>query len=229
MFSKKTMFFYLSQSKLSVLISVFLSLIYLSFLGMFLLKNNSFYIELLKYSTITTLLLIIITYTLYKINYKKLNQLIITNEYLEYKNQITSEFSKYIDKNLFFKLNNLESLLNKRFGITSLFNIRVQTLLNESLKIYINNLKLIKDIDSLNNPLINKEIEIKNLMDNNEKIIFNIDLFIKEIVIETKEDLEVESLFKNFEKNIALFNTLKDLKNPKEKDYLWLDIQAIYL
>ena len=162
MFSKKTMFFYLSQSKLSVLISVFLSLIYLSFLGMFLLKNNSFYIELLKYSTITTLLLIIITYTLYKINYKKLNQLIITNEYLEYKNQITSEFSKYIDKNLFFKLNNLESLLNKRFGITSLFNIRVQTLLNESLKIYINNLKLIKDIDSLNNPLINKEIEIKN-------------------------------------------------------------------
>ena len=66
-------------------------------------------------------------------------------------------------------------------------------------------------------------------MDNNEKIIFNIDLFIKEIVIETKEDLEVESLFKNFEKNIALFNTLKDLKNPKEKDYLWLDIQAIYL
>lgn len=229
MFSKKTMFFYLSQSKLSVLISVFLSLIYLSFLGMFLLKNNSFYIELLKYSTITTLLLIIITYILYKINYEKLNKLIITNEYLEYKNQITSEFSKYIDKNLFFKLNNLESLLNKRFGITSLFNIRVQTLLNESLKMYINNLKLIKDIDSLNNPLINKEIEIKNLMDNNEKIIFNIDLFIKEIVIETKEDLEVESLFKNFEKNIALFNTLKDLKNPKEKDYLWLDIQAIYL
>ncbi len=220
MFSKKTMFFYLSQSKLSVLISVFLSLIYLSFLGMFLLKNNSFYFELLKYSTITTLLLIIITYILYKINYEKLNQLIITNEYLEYKNQITSEFSKYIDKNLFFKLNNLESLLNKRFGITSLFNIRVQTLLNESLKMYINNLKLIKDIDSLNNPLINKEIEIKNLMDNNEKIIFNIDLFIKEIVIETKEDLEVESLFKNFEKNIALFNTLKDLKNPKEKDYL---------
>lgn len=220
MFSKKTLFFYLSQSKLSVLISIFLSLIYLSFLGMFLLKNNSFYIELLKYSTITTLLLIIITYTLYKINYEKLNQLIIANEYLEYKNQITSEFSKYIDKNLFFKLNNLESLLNKRFGITSLFNIRVQTLLNESLKIYINNLKLIKDIDSLNNPLINKEIEIKNLMDNNEKIIFNIDLFIKEIVIETKEDLEVESLFKNFEKNIALFNTLKDLKNPKEKDYL---------
>lgn len=220
MFSKKTMFFYLSQSKLSVLISVFLSLIYLSFLGMFLLKNNSFYIELLKYSTITTLLLIIITYILYKINYEKLNKLIITNEYLEYKNQITSEFSKYIDKNLFFKLNNLESLLNKRFGITSLFNIRVQTLLNESLKMYINNLKLIKDIDSLNNPLINKEIEIKNLMDNNEKIIFNIDLFIKEIVIETKEDLEVESLFKNFEKNIALFNTLKDLKNPKEKDYL---------
>lgn len=220
MFSKKTLFFYLSQSKLSVLISVFLSLIYLSFLGMFLLKNNSFYIELLKYSTITTLLLIIITYTLYKINYEKLNQLIITNEYLEYKNQITSEFSKYIDKNLFLKLNNLESLLNKRFGITSLFNIRVQTLLNESLKMYINNLKLIKDIDSLNNPLINKEIEIKNLMDNNEKIIFNIDLFIKEIVIETKEDLEVESLFKNFEKNIALFNTLKDLKNPKEKDYL---------
>lgn len=200
MFSKKTMFFYLSQSKLSVLISVFLSLIYLSFLGMFLLKNNSFYIELLKYSTITTLLLIIITYILYKINYEKLNKLIITNEYLEYKNQITSEFSKYIDKNLFFKLNNLESLLNKRFGITSLFNIRVQTLLNESLKMYINNLKLIKDIDSLNNPLINKEIEIKNLMDNNEKIIFNIDLFIKEIVIETKEDLEVESLFKNFEK-----------------------------
>lgn len=229
MFSKKTLFFYLSQSKLSVLISVFLSLIYLSFLGMFLLKNNSFYIELLKYSTITALLLIIITYILYKINYEKLNQLIITNEYLEYKNQITSEFSKYIDKNLFLKLNNLESLLNKRFGITSLFNIRVQTLLNESLKMYINNLKLIKDIDSLNNPLINKEIEIKNLMDNNEKIIFNIDLFIKEIVIETKEDLEVESLFKNFEKNIALFNTLKDLKNPKEKDYLWLDIQAIYL
>lgn len=220
MFSKKTLFFYLSQSKLSVLISVFLSLIYLSFLGMFLLKNNSFYIELLKYSTITTLLLIIITYILFKINYEKLNQLIITNEYLEYKNQITSEFSKYIDKNLFLKLNNLESLLNKRFGITSLFNIRVQTLLNESLKMYINNLKLIKDIDSLNNPLINKEIEIKNLMDNNEKIIFNIDLFIKEIVIETKEDLEVESLFKNFEKNIALFNTLKDLKNPKEKDYL---------
>lgn len=220
MFSKKTLFFYLSQSKLSVLISVFLSLIYLSFLGMFLLKNNSFYIELLKYSTITALLLIIITYILYKINYEKLNKLIITNEYLEYKNQITSEFSKYIDKNLFFKLNNLESLLNKRFGITSLFNIRVQTLLNESLKMYINNLKLIKDIDLLNNPLINKEIEIKNLMDNNEKIIFNIDLFIKEIVIETKEDLEVESLFKNFEKNIALFNTLKDLKNPKEKDYL---------
>lgn len=220
MFSKKTLFFYLSQSKLSVLISVFLSLIYLSFLGMFLLKNNSFYIELLKYSTITALLLIIITYILYKINYEKLNQLIITNEYLEYKNQITSEFSKYIDKNLFLKLNNLESLLNKRFGITSLFNIRVQTLLNESLKMYINNLKLIKDIDLLNNPLINKEIEIKNLMDNNEKIIFNIDLFIKEIVIETKEDLEVESLFKNFEKNIALFNTLKDLKNPKEKDYL---------
>lgn len=83
---------------------------------MFLLKNNSFYIELLKYSTITALLLIIITFILYKINYEKLNQLIITNEYLEYKNQITSEFSKYIDKNLFLKLNNLESLLNKRFA-----------------------------------------------------------------------------------------------------------------
>lgn len=203
---------YLSKSVITVIIGILTSILYLSVISYLFLSNKNIYLLMFEITLGCIALSFILIVNGYKKNYNSILQNLIQEKYINFENEIKTKYINFIDSDFFNKLNNLETLLDNRFSKTGIFNARVKQLLNETLDIYINNLALITEIDSLQNPLINKEIEINELKENNKQLLMKIDIFIKEIVIESKENLEIESLVNEFERNMQMFYTLKAIK-----------------
>ncbi len=164
---------------------------------------------------VTTIWLIVSLF----IFFKNRNNLAIEREkekFYDFAKRIKNEFGLDENSNIFEKIELIKSFINSNFSKRGLFANRVFELANNSLKLYMENLKIIKelkDVEKLtkDDPKEKQfyQKEIKKNLEQNEIIVKKLDEFIKEIMSDKNNDKEINKVSKEFEQSLEIFNTIK--------------------
>ena len=151
--------------------------------------------------------------------FKNKNNLAIEREkekFYDFAKRIKNEFGLDENSNIFEKIELIKSFINSNFSKRGLFANRVFELANNSLKLYMENLKIIKelkDVEKLtkDDPKEKQfyQEEIKKNLEQNEIIVKKLDEFIKEIMSDKNNDKEINKVSKEFEQSLEIFNTIK--------------------
>lgn len=208
----KQILYFLNKTNHPVYIAVSASLIYL-FVSLYILTEVTFplYLSLISF-------LFLVGYIFYiKIQYKKELPEILkeldNQELKEFMESIYIKF-KHINKeyiNSFFsKISESKNVIHLRFSDSSLFKSRVDTLIFSSISSFTDNLEALNNIISIQDKsTVDYSSEIKEIENWNEDIIKNLDILIKELLLEKISKEKKDELNSDFSRTFNLFNKIK--------------------
>ncbi len=139
---------------------------------------------------------------------KKINDL-----YIQYFSK--TEFNSIFDKKI-FTIIDLVNDLNKN-NLHGVIKLRVQKLINNSLKIYLVNIESAsKMIQAHNNADIDFKNEIQNLLEQNNTIMIKLKEFITKLIMLNDSTEEFKKLLNTFEYNLVSLDIIKNVRKDLE-------------
>lgn len=217
--------YFLQGSYFTISFGILLGIQYITVVGFFMYDSAFFKYGML---TLVGVNIIIVLSILFSYQGKKQGILTVieTKEFNKKQNQLRIKYKDILKKDIFSRINIFKNLIEKRFDSSSVFRYRLLSLLNKSLEAYINNLELISDINMINTEIKDKQSVLKKwtkkqttytqdleeIEFENEKIIDNLDKFIKEIVMESRNESEINNLYKSFERNFETYQEVKKVR-----------------
>lgn len=139
---------------------------------------------------------------------KKINDL-----YIQYFSK--TEFNSIFDKKI-FTIIDLVNDLNKN-NLHGVIKLRVQKLINNSLKIYLVNIESAsKMIQAHNNADIDFKNEIQNLLEQNNIIMIKLKEFITKLIMLNDSTEEFKKLLNTFEYNLVSLDIIKNVRKDLE-------------
>jgi hypothetical protein len=203
------MFIYFLNTRIyPILFAVNLSLIYLSVLIYFIF-NKSFSLYMCYFFIFFLFILPVLMFIDFKKSLATLRKEIEYLDFQAFKENILRTYKQGDVLSLFQKIEYAKSIVDTRFA-SSIFKDRLSSLISDSSSSFIENLKVISEMESVKNKSeYSYEKDIKEMKDSNKKILSNLDLLIKEILIERKENNETSELNEIFSRNLDLFEKMK--------------------
>ena len=130
------------------------------------------------------------------------------------RHQITQEYQLDIDDNIFAKVDLVMSLIKERFSTKGLLSMRTMKLVDSSLALYIENLKIKKELlkaDAISSASEQKEFYREQIAKNNEQnrqIEQDLENLIQELMKKNSNDREVEHLLSELENATKLLSKI---------------------
>ena len=206
-FRRKKLFFYSGLLLLALDYSYILALY---FLDLSPFEKKMFYLFIAF-----SMLWIVLCYKSFSKNREKYLQDREKEKYDLLREQITSRYKLDIKDNIFSKIDLIISILRDKFSSKGLFSIRVLKVVNSSLSMYIENLKI---KDELNKALLlssspdKREFYQSEITKNNQQnsnIEEKLDNFIKELVSKNSNDKKIDNLLDELEDSIQIVKKIK--------------------
>jgi signal transduction histidine kinase len=207
-FRQKKLFFY---SGLLALASIYSYL-----LALYFLEWSNFQIDLFN----TLLAFSLVWLILFLISFSKNKQRYALEREKEkfdlLRHQITNEHQLDVKNNIFEKIKLISSFMKENFSTKSLLTIRVMKIANSSLTLYIDNLKIKKQLtnaytatsSSDDKKVFYQEEIIKN-SEQNKIIEEKLNDFIKELMSKHNNDSKVDNIMNEFEHSMQLLTKIQ--------------------
>lgn len=132
-----------------------------------------------------------------------------------FEKKINNEFDLNSQNNIFKKINFIKEFVKNNYNEKGLLSIKILMLINETLYLYIENLRIIVNLKS-SLILVNDENKIRNIEDEilknteqNENLLNYLDEYIHELTNKNTNDKKINSLKSELEHTL---NILKDIK-----------------
>lgn len=135
-------------------------------------------------------------------------------QYALLRHQITQEYKLDIEDNIFSKVDLILSLIKEQFSRKELISIRTLKLINQSLGLYIENLKFKKQLfkaDFMSKSIDKKEFyqnEIEKNRKQNSDIEESLENFIQELLSKNNNDTSIEYILNEFDDSIKLLSKI---------------------
>lgn len=206
-FRQKTLLFY------SGLLS--LSFVYSYFLALYFLELSSFQTDiynLLLFFSFVWVVLFSISFSKNKQKYAYERE---TEKYKLLRHQITQEYKLDIKDNIFSKMDLITSFMKEHFSTKGLLSIRILKLTNNSLALYIENLKIQNQLQkayAVSSAIDKKEFYKDELLKNekqNSAIEEYLDNFIQELMSKNNNDSKIDSILDEFEHSTKILIKIK--------------------
>lgn len=180
----------------------------------FLILEKSFMLYIFFAFITATVIYLFIFYVLFKKRENDLDALIEQEENKKFRNSL---FLKYQDMpeiiislELFFKrYDRALQLINERFDGNSFFRGRLDSLLHDFFDVYINNLNVYFELKKEPDSETVFKTELKDIVLENDLLLKNLDVFVKEILIEKRNIKNMNDINESFLKSIELFEKIK--------------------
>lgn len=212
------LFIFFLRKKPMFMLAFFLSFafIYSYFLARFFLEWTQFQNDLF-----TTILFIgLVLLLMFSINYFRLKPIMHFEREEEKlnlnKQQIIQEFDLDRESNIFHKINFIQSFLQRNFAQKGLLSVKVLILVNNTLKLYIENLEIKHQLETLqrisktssdHNEELQAEIEKNETQ--NRTLLEYLDRYSRELMSKTKNDHKVETMQQELENSMQMLKYIK--------------------
>ena len=206
-FRQKIWFFYSGLLALASLYSYLLALYFLDW--------SDFQVDMFSILLVFSLVWIVLFVVSFKRNRQKYTLEREKEKYNLLRHQVTQEYQLNMHDNIFARVDLIASFMKDNFSAEGLLSIRVQKLSNSSLTLYIENLRLKKQLEyaySLSSSAEQKEFYQKEMLKNAEQngaIEENLDTFIKELIGKNNNDGKISGMLSEFEHSLKLLSKIK--------------------
>lgn len=169
---------------------------------------------------VTMLFIGLILLLIFAVNYFRLKPIMHFEREEEkmdlYKQQIIHEFNLDRESNIFHKINFIQSFLQKNFAQKGLLSVKVLMLVNNTLKLYIENLEIKHQLETLKrisnqSPDEDQDLQVKIEKNEtqNRTLLEYLDRYSRELMSKTKNDHKVETMQQELEHAMQMLKYIK--------------------
>jgi len=208
--------YFFRQQKLFLFFGLlFFASIYSYILSIYFLELSTFTINIFNLLLVFALLWLILFYISFS---KNKNQYANDREKEKYnllRHKTTMEYQLDIKDNIFSKVDLITSYMKDKFSNKSLLTIRVLKVINTSLSLYIQNLKIKNELNkalSLTSDTSKKEFyksEIQKNTMQNSTIEKNLDNLIQELMSKNNNDTKINKIISEYEHSTEILSKIK--------------------
>jgi len=206
-FRKQTLFFYSGM--------FFLTTIYSYFLSFYFIDLSDFSKNIFMLLFIFALIWII-SFTIHFSKHKQSYRYEYEEEkYNLMRHKVTQKYNLSIKDNIFSKVDLIVSFMEEKFSAKSLLSIKILKLTNNSLSLYIENLKIKNQLNlALSNSSTDEKKEfytkeIEKNKEQNKTIELNLDNLIKELMKKNNNDDKISTILNEFEHSTKILTKIK--------------------
>ena len=208
--------YFLRQKKLYLYICIFsITSLYSYFLSLYFLDLSTLAINTFNLVTAFSLLGFILCYVAFSKNKEQYAYDREKEKYKLLRHQTILKYNLDMKDNIFSKIDLVVASLHEKFSSKGLLSIRILKIANNSLALYIENLKIKEKLNkalALSSDLNKKEFyqkEIEKNMQQNGVIEESLDNLIKELMSKNNNDKKVESILNEFEHSAQILSQIK--------------------
>lgn len=211
------LYFFRQQKLLFSLGLLSITTIYSYLLSLYFLELSPFAFNLFNLLLIFSLVWLIATFMSFSKNKKNYAYQREKEKYELLRHQITLEYNLDIKDNIFSKVDLITTIMKENFSPQGLFSLRVFKVVNNSLHLYIENLKIKEHLNKA--IVINEHSDKKSFYENelfknkeqNSKIASNLDNFIEELTSKNNNDTKIEKLLNEFEHSTKILSKINHI------------------